>query len=234
MSSREVTWRRLLAEGAVIVASVLLALAADAAWQGHLDRLEERTLLLGLRSEFQDNRARMQEERAAIEEAMEALVRLARPSADDPNQAAYSWSEIVAPIIRTYSIHLSGGFLSAVLNSGKLDLIRDAELRAALAETSSIEEGADEVQTWVQNFAQQGATALLRHPAVAELQTSPLSNSERTLSRAAVMELRSDSDLIAIVVSKLTYWRGYLTEADSLQAHVDLVLRSLDQALSDS
>ncbi len=45
---RDIDWPRLLAEGAAIVVSILLAFGIDAWWDDRQERIEERKILLGL------------------------------------------------------------------------------------------------------------------------------------------------------------------------------------------
>lgn len=49
-SFRKIPWARVLAEGAVIVVSILMAFGIDAWWTGHQSRLDERGLLEELRT----------------------------------------------------------------------------------------------------------------------------------------------------------------------------------------
>jgi len=51
----EIPWPHILAEGVVIIASILLALATDAWWDGVQERAEEREILSSLRAEFEAN-----------------------------------------------------------------------------------------------------------------------------------------------------------------------------------
>jgi hypothetical protein len=58
VATRTIPWARVLVEGVVIVASILLALAADAWWDARQDRAEERRILAALSVEFAANRER--------------------------------------------------------------------------------------------------------------------------------------------------------------------------------
>jgi hypothetical protein len=55
-NSYAVPWSRLLVEGVVIVLSILLAFAVDAAWDRSRDAAAERIVLGDLRSELTENR----------------------------------------------------------------------------------------------------------------------------------------------------------------------------------
>ena len=47
-----INWKRIAVEAAAIVVSILLAFAIDAWWDDRQERIEEREVLLGLKSEF--------------------------------------------------------------------------------------------------------------------------------------------------------------------------------------
>lgn len=83
---RSIPWRRILAEGAVIVASILLALAGDAWWGGVQDRQDERALAESLLEEFLDSRPGL-EERVLLARRMAAgnatLLEILDPEAGD-------------------------------------------------------------------------------------------------------------------------------------------------------
>ena len=56
MTTRQIPWPRILAEGAAIVVSILLAFWIQAWWDGVQESAEEGRLLVDLRGEFQENR----------------------------------------------------------------------------------------------------------------------------------------------------------------------------------
>ena len=54
-ASTRIPWTRILAEGAVIVVSILLAFAIDAAWDATRDRAAQRATLTDLRGELTES-----------------------------------------------------------------------------------------------------------------------------------------------------------------------------------
>ena len=58
---REIPWKRLLVEGAAIVASILLAFAIDAWWQDHSDQIRLKEYLSQVRADTLDNQHRLTE-----------------------------------------------------------------------------------------------------------------------------------------------------------------------------
>jgi hypothetical protein len=53
--TQNIPWKRITVEAAAIVGSILLAFAIDAWWNDHQNRAEERRVLVGLKSEFEQN-----------------------------------------------------------------------------------------------------------------------------------------------------------------------------------
>jgi hypothetical protein len=54
-----VPWVRIIAEGAAIVVSILLAFGIQAWWEGRQERRVELDILSGLRSDFEANREQL-------------------------------------------------------------------------------------------------------------------------------------------------------------------------------
>ena len=50
---RQIPWRRILIDGAVIVVSILLAFSIDAWWNNRIEQQREREQLVSMRAEFQ-------------------------------------------------------------------------------------------------------------------------------------------------------------------------------------
>jgi len=126
-------WRRLGAEAAAILVSILLAFAIDAAWGMHLDRRREWSYLERLRAEFLENREDLVQDRADRERIIgEFAYILGATAARD---------EASPREIGTRLRNLGGNFrfyspthavLNEIIASGDLGLFRSGELREAL------------------------------------------------------------------------------------------------------
>jgi hypothetical protein len=142
--------RRILAEGVAIVVSILLAFAIDAWWDEARERSRERTVLTGLRAEFEANRTRLGANLAQHEGTHEAAVALMDLSdsgaALPPDSMAYLLRRV---FVDAYSYNPSGGVLEGLIASGELGLIRDTELRGLLASwPGQLDENAED-EAWV-------------------------------------------------------------------------------------
>ena len=128
--------RRLLAEGLVIIASILAAFALDT-WWGRLNAQgEERNTLAALRTEFQQAGLRVDSYRRIQERILHAV-----GSVTDSLDAAVVRGDRTIIVADTAlglayippTTTLSLGTLQGLLASGRLGIIRDPELRTALA-----------------------------------------------------------------------------------------------------
>lgn len=132
---RSIPWRRILAEGAVIVASILLALAGDAWWGGVQDRQDERALAESLLEEFLDSRPGL-EERVLLARRMAAgnatLLEILDPEAGGRTRPVPD--SLVFAVLGGPTYEPATSSLDAALASGEIELLRSPELRAALAD----------------------------------------------------------------------------------------------------
>jgi hypothetical protein len=127
-------WRHLAMEALVIVGSILLAFAIDAAWDARQEREELREVLEGLRTELVENRELIAESRSGTSLGIERLIRFSAGSTDDlvTVSGPDTYSELYLPLVISYDVTLSTGALRATISSGKLALIPDSETRSAL------------------------------------------------------------------------------------------------------
>lgn len=155
-------WRRILAEGAAIIVSILLAFAIDAWWDGVRERDQERTVLAGLQSEFRTNSARLEANLAAHEGTLDAateLIAISDGSGPVPRDSMVFLLRRV--FVDAYSYNPSGGVLEGLIASGELGLIRSPELRGLLASwPGQLEENAED-EAWVFKDVQEVYTPYL-------------------------------------------------------------------------
>jgi hypothetical protein len=126
----------------LIVVGVLAALGGDAVWQGRADVIREQELLRDLFEEFGENRERLladiewsQESKAAGSAWADAMLGTTSPPLDSVAQLwvlASDWGRF-DPVT---------GSLRSVIDGGELNLIRNEDLRAAVAGWSDVAEEA--------------------------------------------------------------------------------------------
>lgn len=121
-----------LLEGVGIVLSILLAFGIDAAWQNHQENQEEARLLLALRDEFRVNEQRVAEAinfHRALRATGDSIISEART----PRRSAADFDRLLVDLTWWGGfIVFESASLDAVVLGGKLDLIRNEELRRLL------------------------------------------------------------------------------------------------------
>lgn len=140
MSRRREFARRLALEGLVIVASILAAFALDTWWDGVGERREEAAALESLHREFELARASVEFYRSiqarihasvsATTDSLEAALNRGASTVELPD-TLLGWAYIPP----TTSISL--GTLEGLVASGRLSIISDPDLRAALGSWGS-------------------------------------------------------------------------------------------------
>jgi hypothetical protein len=125
---------RVLTEGAVITASILLAFALDAWWDRSRERVIERELVTALLTEFHSVEAELRRARSVHEArggAATTLVNMIDEGARLPS-ADSLWVLLESAGRRT-TIDPPSGTLSGSINAGTLTLIQNDSLRTLLA-----------------------------------------------------------------------------------------------------
>ncbi|MFQ5691110.1 MAG: hypothetical protein ACE5HQ_12665 [Gemmatimonadota bacterium] len=136
--------------------SILLAFAIDAWWQDRVERREEIRLLSALRDEFLANQSRIDELVAfhsALKVTAETLLEIA---ANPPiDVAADSIDQLIGDVTWWGGfINLESATLDAVILGGKLDVIKNEDLRGLLTswrqtvEATATQEGQEVVHFW--------------------------------------------------------------------------------------
>jgi hypothetical protein len=119
-------------EGAVIVGSILLAFGIDAWWGERQDRAMEQEILTGLHGEF----VRIAEglERAGARwDSIAAGIGWALAAAESGRELALEEARIsVRAVTYPYTFDPGSGVRDALIASGRLELIRDTQLRNQL------------------------------------------------------------------------------------------------------
>jgi hypothetical protein len=234
LEPRRVPWLRLLAEGGVIIASVLLALAADAWWDGRQERVEEAQTLAGLRNELRANRETVAQGIDIISEARDQLRALASPTTSLAGAAPkVSMRVVLSPIHRNFPLQLADGFRSSTVSAGKLALIRDPVIRATLVDTGAFEETLTTLDDRLGNLSEDGAVALARYPEALDAYRSDQPVDERMVPLAFVETIRQDREVMAIVGAKINYWNGYIGELGRLDAHLQRLIGLIDATVPD-
>ena len=128
-SSQPIPWKRLTAEAAAIVISILLAFWIDAWWDERKDSLEEREILVGLEVEFVDLRDRLDLWAQFNWAGVQFMEQFLSDSVTEMDLRSIELAFTYASLVNVLD---QGGALDALLASGRLERISDRNIRARL------------------------------------------------------------------------------------------------------
>lgn len=117
----------------VIVAGVLLALAGEAAWAERGDRFREQELLADLLEEFQENEAILWADIEANRLAIDAGAKWSQAVLGEVSLPADSVHALLLTALSDSRFDPVTGALRSLVDGGELGVIRNTELRRALA-----------------------------------------------------------------------------------------------------
>ena len=156
---REQNWAAISVEFALLVLGVFLGLQAQDWADERAARAEERTLLSSLRAEFVEARGELQRQldkhRRIDDDVAYVLATLGDAQDRGETHAAIINSRMAWALVGT-TTQLSQGELNGLLSTGRLGLLRNGELRSALANWGGTLEDVteDEVSTRVMIYEQ--------------------------------------------------------------------------------
>ncbi len=129
-----IQWKRVSAEGAAIVISILLAFSIQAWWDGRNELNLERRLLTALLVEFEQNGELLRQAREDYEQRYTDAMRILELMDGDTAEIDVAeFEQLVSSLLWKRTFHLESGAHDGLLASGELSLIRDEALRNRLA-----------------------------------------------------------------------------------------------------
>ena len=135
-----IPWPRVLAEGAVIVGSILLALFLEAWWAERELRREVSADLVGIEGELESNLSLLAFDVDLLRRTVAASTAMLESLDERPDAPFVTVSDTVAGMARLVSptLDVSVGGVEALMASGRLAVVRSPELRRRLAGLSSL------------------------------------------------------------------------------------------------
>ena len=135
--SQNIPWKHIAVEAAAIVGSILLAFAIDAWWDDRQDRAEEQRILVGLKSEFEQNLGLIETEflyrNAVVDSILMIFDAAVAPTSLEPEVL----DRLIGDLTWWQNIKYSRGAIDGLLQSGGLSLIENEDLSRALASIPS-------------------------------------------------------------------------------------------------
>jgi hypothetical protein len=129
--------RRAITEAPIIVGSILLAFAIDAGWGARSERIDRHEILEGLRAEFVEHREAYPRLIERAEERM-ADMQLLMSGEEALTAGLDRVNRSIFQLLIVTTKDPGRGVRDALISSGKLEIIRDVELRMRLADWEGV------------------------------------------------------------------------------------------------
>jgi hypothetical protein len=223
-----------LVELTIVIVGILLAISIDAWRQGVVDRQAEVALLTALDGEFLTNEELLAVQFERYEQRSAAAEALLHIGADVGRVPTDSLVSLWRWVTRGGTFDPSTGVLAGALGSGDISLIRDPELRAAIAAWPSDVENLAFVEGVVNNLIFEQLLPWLR----TQTALPPASFGEFNFPRG---RHETDFGLLGSSVIAENFLReqigwGEVLEYDRVQVvrTLSLIRRGIDRSLTDS
>ena len=233
---REQNWTAVAIDFVIVVAGVVIGFQVTAWGTERAARADEQALLRGLRAEFADaldDLGAQAEKHARIERDVTAILdALARAEQDGASSAAVADTTLAWALVPT-TTQFSQGVLDGMLATGRLQIIRDDELREALAEWAGVlaDVTEDEVASREIVVAQL-EPALWRAMDVRAIRTYDLLLGTLPPSAmAATSDVPVDRELMGVLSTRRFWQRHTVREFDGPQAEARRILALIDRSL---
>jgi hypothetical protein len=221
-----IPWLRLVVEGVIVIGSILIAFAIDAWWAGQQTHALEQELLSRLENSFEDNRRLASEQIGLVASDRQLLQRFIAMSPQEAERISPDSTYVfLRALWRPNDSNLNAVSILSTLDAGRMSVVSDPLLLAALAEWEAAASGLAERNEIVSALMQQVQEALARHP---DLQPV-LAQSERseTLPGIVSRAVREDNEVMARAARKGFATRIQILYLESVETAADEVLRLL-------
>ena len=233
---RQVPWRRILIEGAVIVVSILLAFSIDAWWNNRIEQQREREQLVSMRAEFQASLSGLDEVLASVQghaEDVESLIALLKAAGDEPVLVP---GPLLGSAITWRTSDVSISTLDALMASGELNLLRNAELRANLAGLPAFLLDVTEDEIIAQTFAETAMSVFLAREGLAEIAYAYRSGVQglegiQTLTAPAEISVRSSPELIGMLTARRVHFWYSEVGLPTVRSYLQTLIEQIDNEL---
>ena len=168
-NTRQAQWKRFLAEGVVILVSILLAFSIDAWWNSRIEEQREREQVVSMLAEFKADLTGLDSVLASIQghaQNIDTLIALLKASGDQPVQVP---GALLGSAITWRTSDVSTSALDALMASGDLNLLRNTELRTNLAGLPAFLADVREDENVAQIFAESHMSIFLAREGLAEI-----------------------------------------------------------------
>ena len=243
--TQDIPWKRVAVEAATIVGSILLAFAIDAWWQDHQDRAEEQRTLVGLKSEFEQNLGLIEIELSYRHTVLDSIIKIFDASVAPISIEPEVLDGLIGDLAWWQNIKYSRGAIDGLLQSGRLSLIENEELRRDLVSVPSRFDDTAGSELYDQDITRNVVLPYLRtHSSLNQIANTAAKGRPGVGTGLASLvypvgelrdhtELLRDSEFLAIVVQQHWDHLSAIAAYESLEAALENSIRLIDLEMSN-
>jgi hypothetical protein len=228
---------RIFLEGAVIVVSILLAFSIDTWWDNRIEQQREREQLVSMRAEFQADLSGLDAVLASVQhhaKNLESFIAMLKAAGNEPVLiparllgSAITW--------RTSDVSISA--LEALMASGDLNLLRNAELRANLAGLPAFLLDVTEDEIIARNFAETVMSVFLAREGLAEIAYAnragvPGQEYDYGLSAPDEISVLSSPELIGFLTARRVHFWYSEEGLPNVRSYLEMLIEQIDHELA--
>lgn len=234
--TQQTPWKRVLLEGVVIVASILLAFAIDAWWNNRIEQQREHEQLVSMRAEFQASLSGLDEVLTSVEghaENVESFIALLKAAGDEP---ALIPGPLLGSAITWRTSDVSTSTLDALMASGDLNLLRNVELRANLAGLPALLLDVTEDEIIAQDFAESEMSIFLAREGLAEIAYAYRAGVQgqdgiQGLSAPSEILVLSSPELIGFLTTRRVHFWYSEVGLPEVRSYLQILIEQIDNEL---
>jgi hypothetical protein len=236
-NTRQIPWRRILLEGAVIVVSILLAFSIDAWWNSRIEQQREREQLISMLAEFKASLSGLDGVLTSIQghaKNVESLIALLKAAGDEPVMVP---GALLGSAITWRTSDVSTSTLDALMASGDLNLLRNVELRANLARLPAILLDVTEDEIVAQKFAESEMSVFLAREGLAEIAYAnragvPDSEAVQNLSVPGEISVLPRPEMIGYLTARRVHFYYSEVGLPIVRSYLELLIEQIDKELT--
>jgi hypothetical protein len=233
IDSQNIPWKRLAAEGAVVVVSILLAFGIDAWWDGYIESKREHKQLVAARDEFSESLLGLDEVLESIQshaDGVDELISLLKDAESEP-------VEVPGPLLG-YAIgwrtsDVSTSTLDALIASGELNLVKNDELRRKLAGFPAFLLNVTEDEVMAMSFAESVMSSFLAREGLAEAAYA----NRPGLGRPGAPEsatITPSAEFVGLLMARRVHFEFALGGLPAIKTYLEDLIRQIDAEMASA
>ena len=220
----------------LVVIGILIALQFNNWSQYKQARMEEQDLLRALVQELQHNDRLLAQTVSDIDYGIQRLDAFLETNLEEVkaiSEDSVSFG-IVRPIRRFFTTELAVGALHSAVNSGKLDLIENSEIRSKLAQYLASVDDSAELASVVSETSIEALKIIGEYPELRIFfySTNVVPSKKETISAETLRGINTDPKLKSLLAIKMQYWIAYSTSLQRLSSQMQEIEDLIDTAIT--